>query len=533
MAAAIASIVAGTLLRWIAVPPIVGDVDGVNFARALHVYDPLHQSPHFPGYPVYVFLARVASAFGVRETLALALPAIVLFPPAAWILFSGARRHLGSHPALGAVATASLAPLSVLAGGWPASDGTGIVFLAAALGLLGLALPRHRSVSAEPPPVRPGPFAPNSRALRLAIAGLLFGLLLGVRLSWWPIVVSASLLAAGSNRRALGPLTAGFIAGAAAWFLPLGLAIGPRVLADGYVAFGLGHMTRFGGTALSDPAPFAARLSDALATLLYSGLGMGRPLLSAPISVASGLVGFLTLVGAGIALADGIASIPVRTRFASLSPPRVPIAFAEGTLDRAPEGLSRAVGIALVLAIPYAAWVLLAQNVEKARHMIPLVLVAGTISAAGLSRIGRRPLAVGALAALWATLAFRAAFLQGTTAPPAAALVAGVVEAHAPERLQVFAGEESRLFEHLAPMYRVWRAADGGILDREARNAHARGAEVWITSRAPGIDRLEPLLQPIARYEMERSVRGPDASIAIYRFDPARVGSAGENGKDE
>src|SRR5687768_14210600 len=70
----------GSVLRFRAVPPSLADVDGVNFARALERYDPLHQAPHLPGYPVYVFAAKLFRLFDLAEIWSLVLPSLVLFP---------------------------------------------------------------------------------------------------------------------------------------------------------------------------------------------------------------------------------------------------------------------------------------------------------------------------------------------------------------------------------------------------------------------------------------------------------------------
>ena len=85
----------GSLLRAMAAPPLVGDVDSVNFARALVEYDPLHQSPHLPGYPVFIAAARLVREAGVlSDVWALVLPGLIGWPLAAVILYDGARRWL-------------------------------------------------------------------------------------------------------------------------------------------------------------------------------------------------------------------------------------------------------------------------------------------------------------------------------------------------------------------------------------------------------------------------------------------------------
>src|SRR5688572_1694892 len=113
---ALAAALIGAGLRVLALPPVVGDVDSVNFAKALHSFDPLAQAPHLPGYPPLVAAAKLWRAAGVASDVwAVALTGIVAWPAAALLLFVGARPHVGSAAALGAVLAASLAPGAVLA----------------------------------------------------------------------------------------------------------------------------------------------------------------------------------------------------------------------------------------------------------------------------------------------------------------------------------------------------------------------------------------------------------------------------------
>lgn len=402
----------GFLVRLRAVPPAIADVDGVNFARALGAFDPLHQSPHLPGYPVYVLATKLFATLGLNEVWALALPALLLFPLGAALLYLGVRRRFGEAHAVGALLFATFAPSAVLAGAWPTSDGFGFALLLAALGLSFLDRP--------------------------LASGLLFGLLLGARLSWWPLVPAALLLTEQRSRFAVGAgaATAAWVAGLC-WFAP------PAALLEGALAFGQGHFTEWGRTALDAEASLA-----------------GRALLGAATFIAA----------AGLAGLAGVAGLP-------LLPKRL-----------------------LLFLLPYALWILFAQNLEKTRHFLPLLPLLGIGAAALLLRLPKHQLFAAATTALLLVAALPAAFHQGTRLAPAAA-IARELRARSPERLQVFAGESARVFEHLAPEIRVWRPASPEILEREARAAHRRGAEVLIVSDAPGASPSADLV--VRRYRPE------------------------------
>ena len=368
----------GSLLRLRAVPPSLADVDGVNFARALDRFDPLHQAPHLPGYPVYVFAAKLFRSFDVAEVWALALPSLFSFPLGALLFYAGVRRRFEDAHALVALCIVSFFPVAVLTGAWPGSDGFGFALLLGSIGLLLLDRP--------------------------LASGILFGLLLGARLSWWPLALSALLLA---DRRK--PFAIGAVAASAVWIIVL-LSFAPLpALLEGMLVFAHGHFAIWG-------------LGQEVGT-------MPRLLLAALLLAIAPLV-------------------------------------------------DRRVALAL---LPYALWIALAQNLENARHFLPLLPLAAVALASIRAPVALRWSGAAALLAASVLLAIE----QGTELPPAAA-IARQLAARSPERLQVFAGESARVIEHVAPAVRVWRPASAEVLEREAAAAERRGAEVLIVSDAPG-----------------------------------------------
>lgn len=454
----------GAGLRLLAVPPAVGDVDGVNFARALRSFEPLEQSPHLPGYPVYVAVTKPFAALGLPESLALALPSALLWPLAAWTLFVGLRRLLGEAPALAASLVASLSPGAVLIGGWPASDGFGLALLCLASGMLAHGV------------------AGRERSLLLGGA-LLLGLLLGVRLSWAPLVAALGLAALVAARQERGRLASAFGLGVLAWGAPLFALVGPGLIGHA-LAFGRGHLERWGGTAVSTSAPLFERGLRALWDVWAAGLGAPW---AGSLSLASALV-LVVIVAALFGL--------VRAR-----PPRALLAIT-------------------VLALPYAGLAVVLQNVEKPRHLVVLLPLVGAWLGLGLTRLRRAEVGAGALAVVLVAVTLPRALEQGRELSPALRLVAHVAQRPSPARLQVFAGEEARLFEHHLPMVRVWRPKGGDVLAREAALASARGAEVLVSSGTPGIERLAGALEPVATFSGSEVVYAHDPSLTLFRFAP-------------
>ncbi len=212
---AVAGAVIASRAPWLPTTP--WDHDGANFVRALDTFDLARHSPHAPGYPVYIALARLARAFGAPDAAPLAWPSVAGAAAAAATVAWAVARFANRGTALAAgLAYAALPPLWLgdLA---PRPDALAAhVLVAAACLLASQALPA---------------------------AAVLIALALGVRLSVWP---AALVLMLALPRAAWGWLAAGV----AAWAVPLAaLAGGPFELLRQLTSFGAGHFGQWGNTA--------------------------------------------------------------------------------------------------------------------------------------------------------------------------------------------------------------------------------------------------------------------------------------------
>jgi len=229
----------------LAVPPALDGLDAVNFARGLTDYDLARFQPHFPGYPVYMLLARGFSAAGVSDVWALALPGVLGVPAGLAVLFLGLRRLWGGQVAILAAAAVGLAPIVATVAARPGSDGLGLAVALAAMGAV--AGGRER------------------------LAGALIGLIPGVRLSYLPI--AAVLAAVRPSKRRVGMM----VLASMAWAVPFAVVAGADLiaLASDFVH---GHLFRWGGTALASGGSVALgldRLTSFGAAVLVGGLGGG------------------------------------------------------------------------------------------------------------------------------------------------------------------------------------------------------------------------------------------------------------------
>lgn len=209
--------------------------------------------------------------------------------------------------------------------------------------------------------------APGSDGLALALVGCAFfglclrgpwllasaalmGLALGVRPSYLPLLISFLLAVpflARHGRSALGLASAGLAAGVLAWLLPFVLWVGlPTLVQAGTTHVG-GHFATFGGA---------------------SSHGLFEGAQRALWSAGASLLPLAALVGL--------------------------LAWRRRTMP------FRGLVVASLVALPYAGWIVLAQNAEHARHAAPLALLFSAVfgfAAAALARLETPELRRGSL----------------------------------------------------------------------------------------------------------------------------------------
>jgi hypothetical protein len=230
-------------------------------------------------------------------------------------------------------------------------------------------------------------------------------LAIGTRLSYWPLALSFALVAA--RQRCRRAVLVGAVAGAVAWMVPFIAVVGARSL----IALGrthvTGHFSEWGGSIITRPN-LPLRLWAGARGLAYDGLFAHRLALAAAVLVVI------------IALASRRPRPSLRWR----------------TL--------------LIVATPYALWVLLAQNViDQPRHLLPLV--AGACLLLGVL-FAPQPRAAAALALLAFSASLPLAIARARTLP-AAAQAARWARANfpAPNAVAIFGGRSLRFFELEAP----------------------------------------------------------------------------------
>jgi hypothetical protein len=240
-------------------------------------------------------------------------------------------------------------------------------------------------------------------AIAAALAGAAISLAIGTRVSYWPLALSFGIVAA--RRAHARAALLGALFGLIAWLAPFVVVVRPRAL----VALGrthlVGHFTSWGGSIATQP-DVALRLWAFARAIVHDGL----------------FAHWSALVAGTIVI----------------------VAFAR------PAPSPRQRRLALVVVLPYAAWVLVAQNIiEQPRHVLPLVTLACVALGGALAR---RPAAAVAVVALALLASLPLAWARAHSLPAAAQAAQWTAATYPqPNAAVVFGARSLRFFEELAP----------------------------------------------------------------------------------
>ncbi|MEO0857280.1 MAG: hypothetical protein AAFY55_10560 [Bacteroidota bacterium] len=363
----------------------IEDPDSLRFALSVaDGFDLAALQPHFPGYPVFWGVAMplflLTGRFSVAFALVGAFATVALVGAGLALLRMPLRSVRGAAWALAVLAC----PLVWLMGTRYMPD---LLGLAVALATVACVLHALES---------------RKRSYALA-AGLLAGVLAGLRLSYVPFVVPP-LLALAVRSRQSAPLIAAGLVSVAVWLVPLIAGTGWTPLVDAASQQTVGHFTEFGGTVYAEDAGLGLRLVHAVESVWADGLGgwwLGRHLLT------------------GFASASLLIGLVAGTRT---------VVFAAHRSARARHTL---IWLA-ASAVTYGVWMVLFQNViYKSRHALPLIALVLLVVAVGWAQLWQKPgryarvrrwavaLGYGAVATVAITLAVQhrqpSAIAQATT----------------------------------------------------------------------------------------------------------------------
>ena len=308
----------------------IEDLDSLRFALSMIDYDVAKLQPHFPAYPVFCCIAKLLYVATRRYALAFSL--IGGLSTFFTIFFTLKIAKIQNTTLLGKITIflVFMNPLLWLVSNRYMPDAMGVAFL-----LASLYFTTRQAKSKE----RPLSEAHN------AIGFFLAGILIGIRLSYFPLLVPALVVQLKHSGR-LKCIVAGVI-GVLVWFIPLLSITGWTALITAAQTQSHGHFSEFGGAVSTHPVLWF-RLTKLFESIWADGFGLywqGRH----PITACTAII----LIGI------------VAANWQTLK---------RWTTEKLSENYSAFFNAIFIGCVVYLVWIFWGQNViHKSRHVLPLL----------------------------------------------------------------------------------------------------------------------------------------------------------------
>lgn len=308
----------------------IEDLDSLRFALSMVDYDVAKLQPHFPAYPVFCWTAKLF--YAVIRRYALAFSLLGGLSTFFIIFFTLKIAKIQSTTSLGKIAIFVLFmnPLLWLMGNRYMPDIMGVACLLASLYFTTLQTESRKH---------------NPLCCTNCVGFLLAGILLGIRLSYLPLLAPVLLMRLKDPER-LKYIIAGVI-GVLVWLIPLLWITGWNTLMTVAQAQGHGHFSDFGGTVSTNPELWL-RLTKIFESIWADGFGLywhGRHLITVCTAISIGII--------------------VISNWETLK---------KWMAEKLSGGDSILPNPIFIGCIVYLVWIFLGQNViHKSRHVLPLL----------------------------------------------------------------------------------------------------------------------------------------------------------------
>ena len=307
----------------------IEDLDSLRFALSMVDYDVAKLQPHFPAYPVFCGIAKLFYVLIRRYALAFSL--IGGLSTFFTIFFTLKIAKIQNTILLGKIAifVVFMNPLFWLMSNRYMPDAMGVACLLASLYFA----------------TRQTENKTKTSGFRNVVGFFLAGILMGIRLSYLPLLLPALLMQL-KHRGRLKCVIAGLV-GILIWFIPLLSITGWNTLVTAAQRQSHGHFSDFGGTVSTQPELWF-RFTKLFESIWADGFGLywqGRHLITACTTLI--LIGIITINWR--ALKIWITEKLSQKDFQFLNP-------------------------IFIGCVVYLVWVFLGQNViHKSRHVLPLL----------------------------------------------------------------------------------------------------------------------------------------------------------------
>ncbi|XEC96577.1 nucleoporin-interacting protein [Paenibacillus tarimensis] len=450
--------------------PHAGTWDMVDFALALERFDLLAMQPHFPGYPYFILGGMWMRQWIGDPVLALSVFNVLMSLLSCFPTYWLARRRMTPLGSLSFCLFVQGAAYLWIISSQPMSEGTALAVLWWYLWSLNKGYE-------------------NQKTVYQILPLLLFSILMGVRLSYAVFGVGILLLWLADWKRRSGRLIWSRFAGYAViaagfqaiWIAGLAYSEGGlKPLIQLATGFTTGHFSEWGGALTAVDEGYFSRFIRLLVHLVWVGM-LGK-------SAASGVV----LTGIIVVLCLRARSFWRSLRF--------------GRTEKA----------AWIMWLVYLIYAFVAQNMDKPRHLVPLISLGLALAFLFLYRraeIGHATV-FRTLTALFVGLQLIAGFqfarTQASELPATYQLASGL--ASRTDDFIVYSWEEDRVLYYLQAQYphkRVYtyeffmgeirERGDRKVLitDRVLKGFEAQGIPVWDRVVKTGEFRSDPTIEPV------------------------------------
>ncbi|MFC1855019.1 glycosyltransferase family 39 protein [Thermodesulfobacteriota bacterium] len=458
------------------------DYDAIDFAFALKEFDLSAYKPHFPGYPVYIFFGRVINYFISDETLSLTIVNIIFGSLCPVVVYLIALTLFDKATALLSAAMIIANPSIAILSNSVNSDVPALFFLLLFLYFIILS-DRHT----------------EKRIPCMFLAGLFFGVTLGVRVSYVPFIVLWIVfsklfklfklkdyegLHADDNTFILASV--GLVLGVALWALPLLYVVGVKDYYYEGIKFVNGHFNDWGGTYVTDPS-LVMRVKKFVWQLFAKGLG-----------VYSFDTSFVRLVPSAIYI----------------------IALFSWVKRRKLEVGSFNAKIFLLYVLPYLIWIFFAQNLEKVRHVLPVIPIFIIYISAAIINISNKKYRNVVIAALLTLIFIDTSVLLNehkTTPPPPYQVMQYVRGVDIDGESILYCGEASRFFEYYYPNYFFKRVKTAKEVIEDLDGMITEPKNIYIVSTVSGVEELD--VNKEISFKRSRYIYNPFNSVSLYKLN--------------
>ena len=299
----------------------IEDIDSLRFALGIQDYSIINLQPHFPGYPIFIFFAKIVFFFSNSLGITFSVMGGISIFIIIHFTCKLARIELNSPAGLFCSAIIFFNPLLWIMSNRYMPDTFGAAIMVAALYFLIL----H-----------------NNFNHKLMVGTFLIGILAGTRLSYLPALIVPVAFAIYKSKTRKNLLYS-FVLGNIIWLLPLVWVTGWNDLIIAASKQTIGHFTDFGGTLITENN-WSLRLKNFSSSIWADGFGgylAGRHWLTIILST---LFAFILMLSVNTIIKDFQSNDVTKLLFYSL--------------------------------IVYSIWILFFQNViYKSRHVIPIIIV--------------------------------------------------------------------------------------------------------------------------------------------------------------